>query len=409
MISKLTFEQKTQFIEILEELGKNLDISESQHNTVARSYEAVGLHLAKHDSPLGMYSPEILPQGSFMLGTMIQPIHEDDDLDVDLVCQLIGKQESWTQHDLKKAVGDQLKAHGTYEKMLRDPDGRRCWTIDYSEEANYHMDILPCIVDSGYRILLEKSFSTLDEKDVDMLSMRITDTLSENYRTEKNHLVWMKSNPFGYARWFFEQADLEISKSKMFSEAIQPVPEYSQDKLPLQRVIQILKRHRDMMFDGDENKPISIIITTLASKAYEKETNILEALLNVTGKMASLITEDYSEKYGRYIKWVANPVNSEENFADKWADYPQRQDNFNKWIIQVQKDLNEALDLRGLHIIQESFEKSMGQRVVKKTFSNIAERSRVLTESGNNRIDVKSGITALGASTIKPHKFYGKE
>ncbi|MGU3375214.1 nucleotidyltransferase domain-containing protein [Chryseobacterium sp. M5A1_1a] len=409
MISKLTSEQKTQFIEILEELGKNLDISESQHNAVARSYDAVGLHLAKHDSPLGMYSPEILPQGSFLLGTMIQPIHEDDDLDIDLVCQLIGKQESWTQYDLKQAVGNQLKSHGTYKKMLRDPDGRRCWTIDYSEDANYHMDILPCIVDSGYRIILEKSFSELDSKEVDMLAMRITDNASENYKTERSHLNWLKSNPFGYARWFFEQASLEISKSKMLSEVIQPVPDYSQDKLPLQRVIQILKRHRDMMFDGDEHKPISIIITTLASQAYQKETNILDALINVTGKMSDLVTERYSQKYGRYIKCIENPINNEENFADKWADYPERQVNFEKWINQVQKDLAEAMNLRGLHVIQESFEKSMGQNVVQKTFSNIAERSRALTESGNNRIDVKAGITALGASTIKPHKFYGKE
>jgi hypothetical protein len=74
----LTYEQSTysgtkkQFHEILEELGKNLDISETQHNAVAKSYEAVGLHLAKHNSPLGKYDPEILPQGSFMLGTVLQ-------------------------------------------------------------------------------------------------------------------------------------------------------------------------------------------------------------------------------------------------------------------------------------------------------------------------------------------------
>jgi hypothetical protein len=109
MSNILTIQQKTQFNEILEELGRNLDISETQYNAVSKSYEAVGLHLAKHDSPLGQYDPQIQPQGSFMLGTMIQPIHEDDDLDVDLVCRLVGKQESWTQYDLKQAVGDQLK------------------------------------------------------------------------------------------------------------------------------------------------------------------------------------------------------------------------------------------------------------------------------------------------------------
>lgn len=408
MSNQLTPEQKKQFHEILEELGKNLDISETQHNAVAKSYEAVGLHLAKHDSPLGKYDPEILPQGSFMLGTMIQPIHEDDDLDIDLVCQLVGKQDTWTQCDLKQAVGNQLKAHGTYEKMLRKPDGRRCWTIDYSEDANYHLDILPCIVDSGYRILLEKAFSATEQAEADTLALRITDNTDENYKTEANHLNWLKSNPFGYARWFFNQASLDIVKAELFSEAIQPIPNYSKEKLPLQRVVQILKRHRDMMFNGDEDKPISIIITTLASSAYDKETNIIDALLNVTGKMSSLVTEKYSNKHNKYVKWVENPVNSEENFADKWIDHPKREESFYNWIAQVQKDLVETISLRGLPNIQGSLEKSMGQSLVQQTFSGIAEKSRQLTEAGRNRVDVKSGITSLGTTLIKPHTFYGE-
>ncbi|WP_293886371.1 MULTISPECIES: nucleotidyltransferase domain-containing protein [unclassified Sphingobacterium] len=408
MIGKLTSQQKLQFNNILEELGRNLDISESQHNAISKSYDAVGLHLAKHDSLLGKYAPEILPQGSFMLGTMIQPVHENDDLDIDLVCQLVGKQESWTQYDLKQAVGDQLKAHGTYKRMLKSPEGRRCWTLVYSEDANYHLDILPCIVDSGYRVLLEKAFSDNEMEEANGLALRITDNLEPNYKSEANHLNWMKSNPFGYANWFFNQASLELSKSALLLESIQPVPKYSKDKLPLQRVIQILKRHRDMMFDGDIDKPISILITTLASKAYEKETDILEALVNITQKMAGLVTEEYSKKHGRYIKWVENPVNPEENFADKWADYPKREQNFYKWIIQVQSDMEEVLGLTGLHRIQESFSKSLGAPLLEKTFNSIADNARLLTEEGKSRLDVNVGITALGAAAIKPHTFYGK-
>lgn len=404
----LTNEQKIQFNEILEELGKNLDISETQHNAVAKSYDAVGLHLAKHDSPIGKYNPEILPQGSFMLGTMIQPIHEDDDLDVDLVCQLVDKQESWSQYDLKKAVGDQLKAHGTYVKMLRDPEGRRCWTLDYSENANYHLDILPSIVDSGYRILLEKAFSATDQIEANTLALRITDNTEDNYKTETDHLKWLKSNPFGYARWFFNQASLDLFKAELLSEAIQPIPSYSQNKLPLQRVVQILKRHRDLMFDGDENKPISIVITTLASRAYSKETNILDALSNVVAAIPSFIQDKFSEKHNKMIKWVENPVNPEENFADKWVDHPERQANFFKWLNQVQQDIVDATSQIGVHRIQESFEKSLGQSVVRKTFSDIGERARVLTESGNNQIAAKIGISTAGAATIKPHTFYGE-
>ena len=62
-----------------------------------------------------------------------------------------------------------------------------------------------------------------------------------------------------------------------------------------------------------------------------------------------------------------------------------------------------------MHVIRESLEKSLGQNVIDATFSNIAEKSRQLTESGKNRIDAKTGITSLGAATIKPHTFYGEK
>jgi hypothetical protein len=391
----LTDLQKQQFNEILEEMGNNLDITQTQYNAAVKSYQAVGLHLAKHDSLIGKYDPEILPQGSFMLGTMIQPIHEDDDLDIDLVCQLVGKETHWTQYDLKQKVGTQLRLHSTYAEMIKEPEGRRCWTLEYSEQANYHMDILPCIVDSGYRILLEKAFSANESSEISELALRITDRETDDYKTETNHLTWLKTNPFGYGRWFFNRASLSFTKS--FSESVQPVPEYSQERLPLQRVVQILKR------------PISIIITTLAAQAYSKETNILDALRNIVAAMPNFVKTRYSEEHRKDVQWIANPINDEENFADKWVDYPERQLNFEKWMRRVQQDVADTLGHSGLYSIQEALQKSFGDQLITKTFSSIAERNRMLTEQGANKINVAAGLSTAGTIAIKPHKFYGTE
>ena len=61
-------------------------------------------------------------------------------------------------------------------------------------------------------------------------------------------------------------------------------------KSPLQRCVQILKRHRDVMFaDNLDSKPISIIITTLAGKAYQGEVEIADALDRILSNMGSLI------------------------------------------------------------------------------------------------------------------------
>lgn len=407
----LTQEEKKQFSEILETLGETLDITETQYKAAVSSYGAVGEWLAKPESLLSPYKPIIRPQGSFMLGTMIKPICEDDDLDIDLVCELTGKNPQWTQHHLKQAVGNRLKANGTYKNMLVE-EGRRCWTLTYSDNANYHMDILPSLVCNGYNIVLEKAFSaTALDKDYESLAIRITDNKQNNYYSDTIAENWMKSNPFGYGRWFFNAADVfSLRKSIMLSETVSPVPKYNKDKLPLQRVVQILKRHRDMMFNGDKDKPISIIITTLASRAYNKETSIIDALMNVVSNMRNYIESRYDSSTGRIIKWISNPVNPEENFADKWVEHPQREKNFYKWLDQVGQDIQAIVQQRGLYNISESMKKPFGEKVVTKTFSAFGEKNLILRENGMLKMATGTGIlSTTGSVAAAAHNFHGND
>jgi hypothetical protein len=407
----LTQEEKKQFSEILETLGETLDITETQYKAAVSSYGAVGEWLAMPESSLAPYKPVIRPQGSFMLGTMIKPICEDDDLDIDLVCELTGKNPQWAQYHLKQAVGNRLKANENYKNML-DEEGRRCWTLIYSESANYHMDILPSLVCNGYDIVLEKAFSaTALDKNYESLAIRITDNRQNNYYTDAVAENWMKSNPFGYGRWFFNAADVStLRKSIMLSEAVSPVPKYNKEKLPLQRVVQILKRHRDMMFNGDENKPISIIITTLASRAYGKETSIIDALTNVVANMRNHIESRYDSNTGRMVKWIPNPVNPEENFADKWVEHPQREKNFYKWLDQVESDIQTIVQKRGLQYIAEAMKKPFGEQAITKTFSTIGERSLNLRENGTLKMATGTGIlSSVGSVTAAAHNFHGND
>jgi len=406
----LTQEENKQFTEILETLGETLDITETQYNAAVSSYRAVGEWLAKPESSLAPYKPEIRPQGSFMLGTMVRPVNEKDDLDIDLVCELTGKNPRWTQYHLKQVVGNRLKDNESYKKML-DEEGRRCWTLVYSNNANYHLDILPSLVCNGYNTVLEKAFSAKSlSNDFDSLAIRITDKELGNYFIDPVAENWMKSNPFGYAKWFFNEASIDLRKTLMLSESVNPVPKYQKEKLPLQRVVQILKRHRDMMFNGNEDKPISIIITTLASKAYKKETSIIDALLNVSLNMENFIESRYDHNSGKFIKWIANPVNPEENYADKWVEHPQREKNFYKWIEQVKHDIQNIVQQRGLQNICNEMKKSFGDQIITKTFSVLGERSFNLRQSGSMRMNTGSGIlSSVGTVITKPHNFHGND
>ncbi|WP_347160132.1 nucleotidyltransferase [Pontibacter chitinilyticus] len=410
----LTKEQKTEFSEILEELGNTLDISETQFNAAVESYNAVGNWLCADDSLLKPFSPTIKPQGSFLIGTTIQPYDENQDLDIDLVCELSGKNERWTQKDLKVIVGGQLEKHKTYRSLL-DEEGRRCWTLKYRENSKrndqYHMDILPAVIAFGYTVLLEKAFSNVTTNHVDHLAISITDREEGNYNTEKRPEYWLKSNPFGYAKWFIDQATVPGSSIRMFSlnEAVKPTPKYQRERMPLQRVVQILKRHRDMMFKDDKEKPISIIITTLAAYAYEKQTNVLEALVDVIDRMHLFIKTKYDPITGEFYRCVENPVNDKENFADKWRETPAKETKFMRWLEKVKEDISNATAQRGNHNIMESLSKAFGKNEITRTFTNIGERKRLLTEQGKNRFDTKLGITAGAANVIKPHNFYGSE
>lgn len=420
---------KFQFNEILETLVKNLSISKSQHEAAIQSYKAVGKFLSNDNSSLSVYQPYIKPQGSFIIGTTIQPIDPNDDIDLDVVCEFKRKPENWAQYHLKNAVGNRLKESDRYREML-DEEGRRCWTLNYRENAGsanqrYHMDILPALISSGYAIILEKAMSADSYEDFDQLRLSITDKEESGYDTEVRSEFWKQSNPYGYAIWFMNIAKtIKGVKKRTFSlnEAVKPVPEYQEARLPLQKVVQLLKRHRDIYFtheqdeDVKKQKPISCIITTLAARAYREEEELIDALWGVINRMEDEIEFVFDPNLNKDVEWISNPTNRTENFADRWNDEGSvRRENFYRWLEQVKADLRDAQSKTGLQNISESLKNSFGKDAVLKTFSEYANRSRLLTESGQNNIDRKLGVVGTATAgltsinSIKPHKFFGIE
>ena len=79
------------------------------------------------------------------------------------------------------------------------------------------------------------------------------------------------------------------------------------------------------------------------------------------------------------------------------------------WLKKVKEDICNATVQRGQQNIIESLSKAFGSNEITKTFSNIGQRKRLLTEQGANRFDTKVGIIVGAANAIKPHNFYGSE
>ncbi len=390
-------ETSTQFSGLLRFVSDALDISESRYRKAEEHYQAVGKWLSKEDSPLSYYSPDIYPQGSFRLGTVIKPVSDEDEYDIDLVCQLNISKLKVTQQTLKKMIGDRLRANEAYAQML-DTEGRRCWTLNYADGSKFHMDVLPAIPDSA-ELLIALGVPVEYAKH----AICITDKVTWNYDRD-----WPRSNPKGYAEWFGNRMLTILTEEKRIVAAergvkIDDVPDFSV-KTPLQRAIQILKRHRDMKFQNDpDNKPISIIITTLAARAYNNERDLFDALSTIVDGMPK-----YIETVGD-VHWVANPVNPKENFADKWQTNPRRAEMFKVWLRQVKVDLNTALNKRGINEISESLKAAFGERTLNTAVMNFGDSYRSERVSGKLMMAAGTGTLGIvGSTKVKDHTFYGK-
>ena len=111
---------------------------------------------------------------------------------------------------------------------------------------------------------------------------------------------------------------------------------------------------------------------------------------------------------GKIFKKIENPVNPEENFADKWKEHPQRQTNFYNWLETVRRDVSLIIQQRGLHVIAESMHRPFGKQVVMRAFTSMAETAKSQREVGNMKMATGSGILGTaGSVTAKAHNFHG--
>ncbi len=374
---------RSQFNKFLEDAALELDISPSKYKQAVERYQAVGKWLDSAEYPTFDGEICIYPQGSFRLGTVVRPIHEqqEQEYDIDLVCEFDEHAQSTSPDEIKNRVGNRLKENDTYKRML-DSEGRRCWTLIYAEQDDigFHLDVLPAI--SGGNAEIDFSISITHKDDI-------------NYQ-------WSVSNPKGYANWFDginRSAFLLAENSQKQAIALNAKDIYANveevpDQLvrtPLQQAIQLMKRHRDTRFgiNGDnKTAPISMIITTLAAHLYEGETDLLSALTSIVTKLdahhtllsdsimanQSLAQRGLISRFDDGTWYIGNPANPKENFADRWhEDNNARAKAFFEWVAWLREDFIEIFNT------DDSTAKSM---MTKRLGSNIVNCCWPITSAG---------------------------
>lgn len=317
-------EKSQQWFEIVSAILQRISIPQEELDDAITTYHRLGDDLSQLLSvDRGLL--DIHGQGSVVHKTAMRS-HGNANFDVDAVCNRI----SFTKVELRNwfnEVGNALKQVPWVREVVKK---NRCWRV-FFHDKKYYIDLTPSRPDD----LRKGTF-------IDVYSSE------EPYPTDVNP---SPSNPRGYSKWFKDIADkaplLESVAASALMAKVEPIdttPVHDNDVL--RRAVQLMKFHRDMFYRRHSNfdpsfKPISVILTTLAARSFERHYNRglapLDLLVEIVDDMWDVPQRTVNEEQ---VYWVENPTRPEENFADKWPkDNGARADHYFRWLEAFEEDL----------------------------------------------------------------------
>lgn len=379
----------------IRDIADALDIPESAYQKAIDRYNSLAAWFADKKAACNKYDPHIYTQGSFRLGTVIRPLDENGEYDLDMGCRLRQgvTKGNCSQKILKELVGSDVDAYRQANGIKEPKEPKhRCWRLKYADVLKFHLDVVPSIPeDATMRASLNEALGragvnpALASKLADHTGA-ITDDRHPNY--ERIAPNWHLSNSEGFALWFESRMEEDVAlKGRLLMEAraakIEKVPIYKW-KSTLQKAVQVLKAHRDRMFNNDpDGKPASIIITTLAARAYQGQADVAEALAVILERMPALVS--------RVSPRIPNPVNPQEDFADRWATDTKNnlEAKFWAWHRQAVADLQMLGDERRSEVLIETARSKFGAKL------NLHEVSGRLQPSGSSLLRAAAAPAAL--------------
>lgn len=323
--------------------ARSISLTEAQYEKIDDRYKVLKDILDASASPL-LEGAHIFVQGSVGLRTTIKPLTgapaDLSTVDADaivLLCNADGASAEAVLDEIYDRISEGTRVEAEV-KLLR-----RGVRIIYADtDPGFHIDITPARTVPGN---MEK------------------DGQGKLEVPDRELMAWKASSPIPYLYWLDAATKKEIAlesiavlsrKMIAMDAATQaPLPEYEQyiDSDPLRAAIKLLKRHRDewAVSSGDiDHRPISAVITTLATRAYEdvaadsqnRPRKPLDAILEIVENMPAYIRHEN----GQYL--VCNPKDGEENFAEKWnrrVEGPAYVRAFHQWHHSAKESMSVGL------------------------------------------------------------------
>lgn len=384
--------------DLLARIAQSLELDKTRAERIETSYNAIYDVLKRDEIFFSKIDFLVFPQGSKAIGTTVRPMGKDE-FDLDIVIQIKEPYYNYTSSEIYNHLIRVLSSNDTYKSKLRKKN--RCARIDYS--GDFHMDILP-----GCIIVFDDNKLMVPDREL------------------KN---WTSSSPKGYANWFLEKSKIinDTILTSAFSNFIalkgakseqEELPDEDlYTKAPLKRAVQLTKRYRDIYFENDPKyKTSSIVLTTIFGELYNGEASIYETIDNTLNKIVNSY-EEYqnlfkSQGVHKRVK-VLNPVNSEEDFTDKWDKEPKYYIEFISFI-KSYKQKWEQLKNGRFGIAEEIFGSDKTKKILTEQLKELSknkgkelEAAGVTIMSGNTFVDSSGNINTSKGYKSKNNNNYG--
>lgn len=368
-----------QLDEILALIVEGLQITPTQHSDAKQKYGAVGRWLAE-GSKLAELSPSIYAQGSLRIGTTVKP-HGAQEFDLDLVCELQslhGHSQTLSPTKVYDLIWDRMNENATYRDLAEKLP--RCIRLNYAND--FHLDIVPAVPNPG----------------ADADATEIPDRALK---------TWLPSNPKAYARWFEGRAVVTV-RTKLAKDAkIEPltIQESVPEKPPLKQAVQLLKRWRDIAFEGaTAAPPTSIVLTTLAAQSYRGEPDVTTTLGTV---IEGIVTWSKGEHHQ-----LENPGNPGEYITDRWLQSEGALELFKSKLLELSGAWRARIAGGRYPELSEDLKKLFGEHRVTtaiKKFASLRSEARSTGQLYTSSLAPAMLVQAPGPSTVpvQRHNFFG--
>lgn len=374
---------------LLNRLAYNLDLSPTEYKQASSAYESISAVLATDTRP-ELHNSTVFPQGSFAIGTVVKPIGDAGEFDVDLVCRLASS--TYLQPaQAKSLIGSCLAANGRYADKLEEKS--RCWRIVYAGE--FHLDVAPVVPNPA----------------------------GGDWIPDRELRRWLETHPLAYAAWFNRLADTArvavLLENRVVAKAdVAPFPADPADRGWLRRLVQLLKRHRCVWAQTLPSArrgfaPISIIITTITAYAFASVGNrhfdtpldLVRAIINDMPNHALRRPDEH----GVLRWWLPSPV-ANENFANRWNDNPAWAECFFAWCNELSEFFRRLEHTAGLDERVTQLREAFGESAANGVAREYGDFMRKAREQGRLRMTRTGGLTAVTPGlgvTVPDHTFYG--